>query len=437
MPIQIEFQIAGLITTAILLMVFVRRIKWTSPQNTTYKILLTLTFFINIVDILSVSLIDNRDIYPVLNNFAGKLYLLLMLCYIVAIDCYAMICTIDKKISPGRKKVKIFIMVMIGVAAVLVAILICTTTLHFAGYKRATYSYGFPSDLIYVFSTCSVVYVIITLLVNVRHIRFSKMLSIFSFCVMEGVIAIVQMFNKELLLVSFGCSMTVFIMYFTVENPDAQAVSRLFKANRRARDLLRNVSISSMNGGIMDSSDLVRKVFPDATILVIDVVDYIGFSNRMGIERFTKYLNSIVEKIDTICDGFNIEKIRNIGPGYLAVAGIPYEFNSNVSEMMRFAVEIMNIVKKTNLSSGMNLQFRIGMANGPVLAELVGKQSFIYNIYGPVCTMAMMLQNTAAPNTIHVSENVYDRLNGRYKFVEAEEHNFESVGCVKTYALEF
>ena len=291
--------------------------------------------------------------------------------------------------------------------------------------------------MIYVFSTFSVAFVLFVMMLNFKHVPLSKLLSILSFCFMEGTIAFVQMFNRELLLVSFGCAVTLFIMYFTVENPDAQTISRLSHANKRARELLKFYSTSTLSRKSMDSLEKTNSFFQEACVLSLDVVDFARFSNRMGIERFSKYLSSFYDRIDGAAETFNIEKLKIVGSSYMAVAGIPEENRSSASELIHFAMEILNMLKKSNDSNGMNLQVRIGIASGPFVANLVGTQNFVFNAWSSAMSFAERLQQSAQANSIHVSEDVFLQLKDLYKFEEVPEAEYEGLGRQKTYTFEW
>ena len=84
--------------------------------------------------------------------------------------------------------------------------------------------------------------------------------------------------------------------------------------------------------------------------------------------------------------------------------------------MIHFAIEILSMLKRSNDSNGMNLQIRIGIANGPFVATLVGTQNFVFNAWSPAMSFAEQLQENCLPNSIHVSEDVYHQLKELYKF---------------------
>ena len=171
--------------------------------------------------------------------------------------------------------------------------------------------------------------------------------------------------------------------------------------------------------------------------MVLEVVDFAKFSNRMGIERLSRYLSNLFERIESASDSFSVEKVRSFGGYYTAVSGIPEQSNVSSSEMIHFAIEILSILKKTNMQNGMNLQLRIGIASGPVVAELVGNQNFISNAWGTPIALAEMLQSSGAPNSIHVSESVYAQLNELYTFQALPEEDYEGMGKLKTWQLDW
>ena len=436
MPISIEFQIAGLVYTIILSVAFYRKVKWDSLQNRIYKVLLLVTLVVLTLDIASVISINHRDEYPLLNAILSKAYIVVMDLYIYTIDLYAISCATNRKLSPTIKKLKTAVLAFITAVTLAAIGLSIANTLYYSGYGRQIYSYGPPSDMTYMYSTFSVALVIFVLLLNVRHMRIAQLFSILSFCIMEGIIAIVQMFNKELLLVGFGSAATVFIMYFTVENPDAQTISRLSQANKRARELLRFYSTTSNTRKGLDAAATTTSLFQNVSIMVIDVVDFAKFSNRMGIERLSKYLSAFYEKVESASDTFRVEKFRSFGSFYSAISGVSEENASGATEMVRFAVEIMNILKRTNAQNGMNLQLKIGISSGPVVVDLVGNQNFIFNAWGQPMALADALRQTAEPNAIHVSESVYTQLNDTYDFTETPEIEIDGIGKVRNWQLD-
>lgn len=437
MPISIEFQIAGLIFTVILCFAFFRKVKWDSTQNRIYKALLLITIAELALDIVSVWSIENRDTMPTLNDILSKAYIVAMNSFIFTIDLYTISCATNRKLSPVVKRLKFALIFILSLMLAAIIATTCISTLYYSGYGRSIYSYGLPSNMTYMFSTFSVTVVIFVLLLNIRHMQPSKIFSILSFCVMEGIIAIVQMFNKELLLVGFGTSATVFIMYFTVENPDSQTITRLAQANKRARDLIRFYSNTPVNKKTLDASNSTTNVFPDVSVMALDVVDFAKFANRMGIERLSRYLTNLFERIESASDGFRVEKTRSFGSSYTFISGVSEGSSSSASEMIHFASEIFSILKKINTQNGMNLQIRIGIASGTVVAEMVGNQNFISNAWGTPLVMAELLKNTCAPNCVHISESVNAQLKDIYKFEELPEIDFEGMGKTKTWQLEW
>lgn len=436
MSISIEFQIAGLVFTIILCIAFFRKVKWDSTPNRIYKALLLVTIAELALDIASVYTIDHRDSAPLINAIFSKFYIVLMNAFIYTIDLYALSCATNRKLSAAAKRAKWCVIVALSAAFITIIVLTALSTLYYSGYGRQIYSYGFPSNLTYMFSSFSVALVIFILLLNIKHIPIAKLFSILSFCVMEGTIAIVQMFNKELLLVGFGSAATVFIMYFTVENPDAQTISRLSQANKRARELIRFYSTTMGGRKGVDTAASTPTHFSDVCVMFLDIVDFAKFANRMGIERLSRYLAGIFEKIESASDSFKVEKIRSFGSSYTAISGIPAEGANAASEMVHFAAEILNILKRTNAQNGMNLQFRIGVASGPVIADIVGSQNFILNAWGLPVLLSELLERTCEPNTIHVSESVYVQLSELYKFTELPELEFEGMGKIRNWQID-
>lgn len=435
MPYNIEFQIAGFTVVLILTIVFFSKKRWSSLPNSIYRILLIVTLIELALDIISVITITERNSIPVLNNICSKAYLLFILAYIYCIVLYTIATCVYENISLLRKRLKIAEVIIATILFIAGCIVILTNQLLYGGEGKFIYSYGIPSDTVYIFSSIAVAFVIIQMLCNVKKIPFLRQISIYSFCIMEGAVALIQMQNKELLIVGFGSAITIMIMYFTLENPDMHLIAKLNEANKRSRELLLNILPASIADKLQITKSTFTQTFDDVTILFLDIVGFASLSNEIGTEKIVKLLNDFFSQIDDLLDSYRIEKIKTIGDSYMAAAGIPEYYEDNCKETIKFAQAILQLLDQFNRKNKSHIQVRIGINNGSVVAGIIGKRKFIYDLWGTNVNLASRMESYGSPDRIHVTRAAYEKLKGNFDFEKLNAMDIKGFGILDTYLL--
>ncbi|MBR1912934.1 MAG: hypothetical protein IJ828_11345, partial [Treponema sp.] len=235
MPYSIEFQIAGLSVVVVLTLVFFSKPRWHSLQNSVFRILLPLTIVELLFDIISViTITERKTVPPVVNVFFSKGYLIVMLSWITLSVVYVFSNFVYKGISAsGRKRLNVMLSCII-IPFVGCCIVVFVMPLYYGGKERYVYSYGIPSKCVYFFSTYCVLFAVIAGLINHARVKFRRMVPLLCFAIMEGSVALVQMYFPKILMVGFGTALSILVMYMMLENPDMDLIARLDEANRLA-----------------------------------------------------------------------------------------------------------------------------------------------------------------------------------------------------------
>ena len=440
MNYNIEFQIASIIFIAVLTIVFYSKKRWGSLANLIFRAIMIVTLIELALDIASVITITqfqngNKQIER-LNNFLSKSYLIAIAAYIFLIDTYAIVNTIKKGIEVGRltfKYIQCFIFAFFFIVACVV--IICNPLLY-GGSGKFIYSYGIPSDTIYGFSTFSVVFCVITFFLNLKKVSKKRLVPIVTFCVMEGSVAIIQAFNKELLIVGLGSAVSCLIMYFALENPDMNIIEELNKANRRAKDLILNVLPLSIAKRLEFNLKPFFDEYENVTIMFLDIIDFTKMTNEVGGTSLVRILNDFFGELDDLLENFRIEKIKTIGDAYMVASGVPDRYENTCDETVKFARQVLRRLEDFNKRNNLNINVRIGINNGRVVAGVIGKTKFIYDLWGEPVNLAWRLQTNGIANRIHVSGRVKSILDGKYDFEERGSLDMKGFGSVKTFLLK-
>ena len=440
MNYNIEFQIASIIFIAVLTIVFYSKKRWGSLANLIFRAIMIVTLIELALDIASVITITqfqngNKQIER-LNNFLSKSYLIAIAAYIFLIDTYAIVNTIKKGIEVGRltfKYIQCFIFAFFFIVACVV--IICNPLLY-GGSGKFIYSYGIPSDTIYGFSTFSVVFCVITFFANLKKVSKKRLVPIVTFCVMEGSVAIIQAFNKELLIVGLGSAVSCLIMYFALENPDMNIIEELNRANKRAKDLILNVLPLSIAKRLEFNLKPFFDEYENVTIMFLDIIDFTKMTNEVGGTSLVRILNDFFGELDDLLENFRIEKIKTIGDAYMVASGVPDRYENTCDETVKFARQVLRRLEDFNKRNNLNINVRIGINNGRVVAGVIGKTKFIYDLWGEPVNLAWRLQTNGIANRIHVSGRVKSILDGKYDFEERGSLDMKGFGSVKTFLLK-
>lgn len=440
MNYNIEFQIASIIFITVLTIVFYSKKRWGSLANLIFRAIMIVTLIELALDIASVITITqfqngNKQIER-LNNFLSKSYLIAIAAYIFLIDSYAIVNTIKKGIEVGRLTFKYIQCFIFAFFFIIVCVVIICNPLLYGGSGKFIYSYGIPSDTIYVFSTVSVVFCVITFFANLKKVSKKRLVPIVTFCVMEGSVAIIQAFNKELLIVGLGSAVSCLIMYFALENPDMNIIEELNRANRRAKDLILNVLPLSIAKRLEFNLKPFFDEYENVTIMFLDIIDFTKMTNEVGGTSLVRILNDFFGELDDLLENFRIEKIKTIGDAYMVASGVPDRYENTCDETVKFARQVIRRLEDFNKRNNLNINVRIGINNGRVVAGVIGKTKFIYDLWGEPVNLAWRLQTNGIANRIHVSSRVKSILDGKYAFEERGSLDMKGFGSVKTFLLK-
>lgn len=439
MNYNIEFQIASIIFITTLMIVFFSKKRWSSPANVVYRYVMILTLIILILDVASVititEVVAGNESLERLNNFLSKLYLIVMLGYIATMDVYAIVNTMPKKATTTSLTLKYVEMIITGLGFLVACVFVVVNPLLYGGVGKWIYSYGIPSNTVYVMSTVSVVFVLTLFFCNIKRVSIKRLVPIITFCIMEGSVALIQMFNKHLLIIGLGTAVSCLIMYFALENPDMNMIDELNKANKRSRELLLNILPLSIANKLEYNAKPFFEEVDNVTIMFIDIVNFTKMCSDIGGTTLVKLLNEFFGELDDLLSNFKVEKIKTIGDAYMIAAGVPDTYAENCQETVKLARQILRLLNDFNRRKKIDLHVRIGINNGRVIAGVIGKKKFIYDLWGDTVNLASRLEAYGVPDRINVSERVKYMLGDQFDYEPMPVTEIKGFGKLSTYLL--
>ncbi len=208
-------------------------------------------------------------------------------------------------------------------------------------------------------------------------------------------------------------------------------------ANEKAENLLLNILPEEIAVELTENPDrIISRKYPNATVLFTDIVGFTKMSSVMSAEKLVTMLNRLISKFDERAKKEGIEKIKTIGDAYMAATGLTEETDTDsVKKMVRFAKGLLQDVRDFNEVTEAGLQIRVGINTGDLVAGVIGKSKFIYDIWGDTVNVASRMESTGVPMKIHVSEETYNQTKGLFAYGESVDVEVKGKGVMKTFFL--
>jgi len=158
-------------------------------------------------------------------------------------------------------------------------------------------------------------------------------------------------------------------------------------------------------------------------------------SSNTPAAEVVEILNGLFSRFDQVSADLGIEKIKTIGDCYMAVCGLPKAHPDHADRMARMALRMLEETRRYDQEIGLNLQLRIGLNSGPVVAGVIGVTKFIYDLWGDTVNLASRMESTGMPGQIQVTRAVCDRLKGNFQLERRGMVQVKGKGEIETWLL--
>jgi class 3 adenylate cyclase len=214
-----------------------------------------------------------------------------------------------------------------------------------------------------------------------------------------------------------------------------KALNTLSQATKENEMLLLNILPASIAERLKQGEELIADEFQQASVMFADIVGFTDMTTRLGVKKIVPLLNSLFEVFDNLTECFDVEKVKTIGDNYMAVAGVPTPSVDHAQKLADYAIAILETLQEFNIQNKTQVQMRIGMTYGPVVAGIIGHKKFIYDIWGDVVNTASRMESTSLPNRIQITEKMAFMLEDSFIVEAREPIEVKGIGTLKNYFL--
>ncbi len=237
-------------------------------------------------------------------------------------------------------------------------------------------------------------------------------------------------------------STIVFLLlrYSAIEKRKAQA--RLEEAHRllqteqeRSERLLLNILPGPIAERLKNSNQTIADGFADVSVMFADIVNFTKVAEGLTPQQVFSMLNRIFSSFDELADRHGLEKIKTIGDAYMVAGGLNDQCRDYSGALLNMALEMCDLLERDFEVNPMRLQVRIGIGTGPIVAGVVGKKKFIYDLWGDTVNLASRITSEGVPGAVQVDENTYQRLKREFDFQAPQTIYLKGKGDTVVYRV--
>lgn len=214
-----------------------------------------------------------------------------------------------------------------------------------------------------------------------------------------------------------------------------EQVEELAVEKARAEELLLNVLPASIAERLKRGQRPIADGFPRVSVLFADIVGFTKMSERVTPEELVERLNRMFSSFDDLADKLKLEKIKTIGDAYMVAGGLHSHEYDHAQMIAEMALGMQRRASDFSSEFGEALSIRVGIHTGPVVAGVIGKRKFIYDVWGDTVNTASRMESHGEPGMIHVTEDTARLLKDSYELEPRGEIVVKGKGPMRTWFL--
>jgi guanylate cyclase len=193
-----------------------------------------------------------------------------------------------------------------------------------------------------------------------------------------------------------------------------EAISALRIEQAKSENLLLNILPRSIAEQLKAQTQPIADQFSSASILFADVVDFTPWAERLAPAEVVGILDQLFSHFDTLADRYGLEKIKTIGDCYMAASGVPTPRPDHARALALMALDMLDTTRSSDEVGHLGLELRVGINSGPVVAGVIGRKRFLYDLWGDAVNTASRMESHGTPGRIQITRATYELLRSEF-----------------------
>jgi adenylate cyclase len=227
----------------------------------------------------------------------------------------------------------------------------------------------------------------------------------------------------------------VFTLLALFAKQRSDALDELQVEQAKAENLLLNILPRSIADRLKAESQPIADEFGAASILFADVVDFTPWSERLAPDEVVGCLDHLFSHFDDLADEYGLEKIKTIGDCYMVAAGVPEPRPDHARALALMALDMLDAMGAEGKAGHLGLELRIGINSGPVVAGVIGRKRFLYDLWGDAVNTASRMEHYGTPGRIQITRATYELLADEFECEPRGTIPVKGKGEIETWYL--
>ena len=181
--------------------------------------------------------------------------------------------------------------------------------------------------------------------------------------------------------------------------------------------------------------------FQEVSILFTDFKGFTSIADKLSPGEVVEELNECFIAFDDIIEKYDLEKIKTIGDAYMCAGNIPSPDPGHAYKIIKAALDIQDFVERYNVrraEKGLEpWEIRIGVHIGPVVAGVVGKKKYAYDIWGSAVNIASRMESNGTPGKVNISADTYEIIKDWFECSYRGKIYAKNLGDLDMYYVEY
>ena len=213
-------------------------------------------------------------------------------------------------------------------------------------------------------------------------------------------------------------------------------VGTAIREQAKADRLLLNVLPAEIAATLKESDDTIADHYESVSVLFADVVGSTPLFSDLAPTEVVDWLNEVLSVLDELVERHGLEKLRTMGDGYMVGSGVPGTRDDHSRALVACSLDMIEALKSLPPRNGKRMTFRFGINSGPVVAGVIGKSKFHYDLWGDTVNVASRMESYSEESRLHISQSTYELIKDDFDCVSRGMTDIKGKGQMQTWFVE-
>ena len=206
-------------------------------------------------------------------------------------------------------------------------------------------------------------------------------------------------------LIAVGTLVFMMVFYF---------VNQKNMFQQKSESLLLNILPKEIAAILKNQSRTIADHYEEASVLFADMVGFTPLSAQLPPVEMVELLNEVFSFFDSLLDKYGVEKIRTIGDSYMVASGVPRGRPDHAQALARMALDMRDYISTHTFRNGQRVSFRIGINSGSMIAGVIGRRKFVYDVWGDAVNIASRMESHGLGNAVQITQTTYELIKNEF-----------------------